>query len=48
MSIDGNATFANNSAGLFGGGKGRGMDIVGKEVHVATGVVILACMKTTP
>ena len=47
MSIDGNATFANNKAG-DGGEKGRGMDIVGNEVHVTTGVVVLTCMTTTP
>ena len=48
MSIDGNATFANNIAGFDGGEKGRGMDIVGNEVHVTTGVVVLTCMTTTP
>ena len=47
MSIDGNATFANNNADE-GGGKGRGMDIVVNEVHVTTGVVVLTCRKTTP
>ena len=48
MSIDGNATFANNKAGLDGGETGRGMDIVGNEVHVTTGVVVHTCMTTTP
>ena len=47
MSIDGNATFANNIA-RDGGEKGRGMDVVGNEVHVTTGVVVLTCMTTTP
>ena len=48
MSIDGNTTFANNKVGESGGEKGRGMDIVGSEVHVTTGVVVLTCRKTTP
>ena len=48
MSIDGNATFANNKAGANGGEEVRGMDIVGNEVHVTTGVVVLTCRKTTP
>ena len=48
LSINGNATFANNKAGFEGGEKGRGMDIVGNEVHVTTGVVVLTCMTTTP
>ena len=47
MSVDGNATFVNNKAGFDGGEKGRGMDIVGNEVHVTTGVVALTCRKTT-
>ena len=48
MSIDGNATFANNNADQDAGAKGRGMDIVGNEVHVTTDVVVLTCMKTIP
>ena len=46
ISIEGDATFANNKAGGNGGGKGCGMDIVGNEVHVTTGVVALTCRKT--
>ena len=46
--MDGNATFANNKAGASGGEKGRGMDIVGDEVHVTTGVVVLTCRNATP
>ena len=48
LTIDGNATFANDIAGEHAGGNGRELDIVGNEVHVTTGVVVLTCMTTTP
>ena len=42
LTIDGNATFANDIAGEHAGGNGRELDIVGNEVHVTTGVVVIA------